>query len=79
MTSRSPGAAARRLELELVAGDELVREAQRVQREHAVERPDDRDVLAVVEGEAPDRRPARPLERVVQQPVGVLGLLPAPR
>jgi hypothetical protein len=46
-----------------------------VQREDAVERPDDRDVLAVVEREAPDRRPARALQRRVQQPIGVLGLL----
>jgi hypothetical protein len=67
--------ALRRVELDLLGRYELVGEPHRVQREHAVERADRGEVLAVVEREPAQAGAAGPLERVVQQPVRVAAVL----
>ena len=75
-TSCFAGPFERLRELDLLAVHDLVGEAHRVEPEHAVERADRGEVLAVVEREPAEPGPAGLLERVVQEPVGVAALRP---
>lgn len=59
------------VDLEVARVDDLVGEAQRVQRQHVVVGAQGDEVLAVVEGEAADPRLARAPQGLVQQPVGL--------
>ena len=68
------GLAAGAFDLQLVPSHYLVVEAQRVQRHHVVECTDRHQVLAIVEGEPADPGAAALAQRLVQEPVGVLGV-----
>src|SRR4051812_43492400 len=67
--------ARRRGDVEVLHRHELVVEEHRVQAENAVERPHGDEVLAVVEDPPPDPGAVGLLERVVQQPVGILAVV----
>ena len=62
------------IELELIAGDDLVVEAQRVQDQNVLAGADRNQVLTVVEAEAADARPLALSERLVQEAERVLGV-----